>query len=95
MHFTISCLNHNFAPFKQICFSFKVSRAFVVCKNCLSLSIRMKCIHAFNNEGRLDLDYQANCGNQIAMQIINRQWCNLYSQYIIYVIILYPTFRPV
>lgn len=28
--------------------------------------MRVKCIHAFNNEGRFDLDYQANCENQIA-----------------------------
>lgn len=56
MHFMVSCFNRNFAPFKQIYFSFKTSRASAVCKNCLSLSMRMKCIHAFNNEDRLDLD---------------------------------------
>lgn len=49
------------------------------------LPIRVKCIHAFNNEGfsYLDLDYQANCRNKLSVDN------DAIYKYIIYVIILH------
>lgn len=71
MRFMVSCLDRNFAIQTRLLFCRCIACTCSLQKLPRFLPIRVS-VYAFNNEGfsYLDLNYQANCRNQIAKQII-------------------------